>query len=360
MNQPKYQIFSSPGFASWLRRSPISLAFSTYQIGKLFFVGTKSEDRLSVFERTFNRVMGLWSDTQTFWLASAFQLWRLDNVLDEGATTEDGYDRLFVPSLASTTGDIDAHDVAVNHEQQLIFVNTLFSCLSSSSDSRSFAPFWQPAFITKLAAEDRCHLNGLACDAGVARFVTACADTDHRQGWRDHRTDGGLVIDVASQETVVRGLSMPHSPRVRNGELWLLDSGHGYLGRVDVQRGKFERVAFCPGYARGLTFHDRYAIIGVSRPRENTFSGLPLDAELAKHQAKPICGLQVVDLESGQTVEWLQIQGLVEELYDVVVLPGVSRPKALGLQTDEIRHNVWFREGEKTVRWTAGDPPPRS
>ena len=153
---------------------------------------------------------------------------------------------------------------------------------------------------------------------------------------------------------------MPHSPRVRNGELWLLDSGHGYLGRVDLQSGKFERVAFCPGYARGLTFHDRYAIIGVSRPRENTFSGLPLDAELAKHQANPICGLQVVDLESGQTVEWLQIQGLVEELYDVVVLPGVSRPKALGLQTEEIRHNVWFREGEKTVRWTAGDSPPRS
>ena len=148
---------------------------------------------------------------------------------------------------------------------------------------------------------------------------------------------------------------MPHSPRIRGDELWLLDSGHGYLGRIDPSNGKFEPVEFCPGYARGLAFHDNYAVVGLSRPRQKTFAGLPLDGELSKRQIQPLCGLQVVDLNTGSTVEWLKFEGIVEELYDVVVLPDVQRPKALGLKTDEIQRNVWFKDDDRIVRWTAGE-----
>ncbi len=348
-----FQILASAGFPDWLQSNRVSLAFSTYQVGKLFFVGCNNQ-RISVFERTFNRCMGLWSDTETLWLAAAFQLWRLDNVLPAGSKTDDGYDRLFVPNLAITTGDIDVHDIGMQNENELVFVNTLFSCLATPSNRLSFEPSWRPRFISKLAAEDRCHLNGLACDNGQAKFVTACSQTDTRHGWRDVRTDGGCLMDVDSGEIVVDQLSMPHSPRVFRKQAWLLDSGHGYFGRVDLDRGRFEPLVFCPGYARGLAFTDRYAIIGLSRPREATFSGLPLDDELKRHNATPRCGLQVIDLESGTTTEWLQVEGVVEELYDVIVLPGVQRPKALGLKTDEIHHNVWFEDEGQTVRWTAG------
>ncbi len=161
------------------------------------------------------------------------------------------------------------------------------------------------------------------------------------------------MIDVASGETVVGGLSMPHSPRLHRERLWLLDSGNGYLGVVDPQRGTFQRVAFCPGYARGLTFHGDYALIGLSKPRQRTFAGLPLDDALRQHNAEPLCGLQVVDLRSGETVQWLRIEGRAEELYDVAVIPGVRRAKAIGLKNDDVRTNVWVREGDRLIRWSA-------
>jgi uncharacterized protein (TIGR03032 family) len=160
-------------------------------------------------------------------------------------------------------------------------------------------------------------------------------------GWRDRRQDGGCVIDVTSDQIVLEGLSMPHSPRIYRDQLWLLDSGSGYFGRVDVATGKFEPLTFCPGYLRGLAFVDHYAVVGLSQPRENkTFAGLALDENLAARDAQARCGLYVIDLNSGDAVHWLRIEGVVAELYDVVVLPDVLRPMALGFKTDEIRRTL--------------------
>ncbi|MFC1757182.1 TIGR03032 family protein [Planctomycetota bacterium] len=353
-NRP-FSISTSPEFPSWLATSNCSFAFSTYQLGKVFFIGLKAPGRMGVFERTFNRCMGLWTDTETLWLASAFQLWRMENMLAPAAVTEDNYDRLFVPMQAITTGDIDVHDLVVDETGELFFVNTLFCCVSRVSDKYSFEPVWRPPFVSRLAAGDRCHLNGLATDGGKIRYVTACAQTDTPGQWRDHRQDGGCVIDIESNEIVVSGLSMPHSPRMFDGKLWLLDSGNGYFGFIDRDKGRFERVAFCPGYARGMTFIGKYAIVGLSKPREQTFSGLALDDELKRHNAAAQCGIQVIDLERGVVVEWMAISGNVTELYDVVTLPGVRMPKAFGTKTDEIRRNTWLSENGQVARWTASE-----
>lgn len=346
------EILTSRHFPDWLDQLRISLAFSTYQTGKLFLVGLGEAGRPSVFERTFNRCMGLWSNGQSLWLASAFELWRLENVL-RGDETLDGFDRLYVPRMGYITGDVDVHDIAVDADGRVAFISTLFSCLATTSERDNFSPLWRPPFISKLAAEDRCHLNGLAMQDGRPRYVTACSQTDIVDGWRDHRADGGCIVDIESNEVVATGLSMPHSPRVYRDRLWVLDSGTGYFGYVDLASGAFERVTFCPGYPRGLAFVDKYAVIALSRPRhEPTFAGLPLEANLAKHNATPHSGLQVVDLDNGDVVHWLRVGGVVEELYDVVVLPGVRRPKALGFKTDEIRHNVWREEDGRSMRWT--------
>jgi uncharacterized protein (TIGR03032 family) len=296
--------------------------------------------RLSVFERTFNRCMGLWADGQTLWMSSLYQLWRFENVL-EPSQVHDGYDRIYVPRVGYTTGDLDAHDVAVDKGGRVIFVNTLFSCLATVSERYSFAPLWKPEFISRLAAEDRCHLNGLGLRDGEPRYVTAVSRTDVADGWRDRRTDGGSVIDVATNETIATGLSMPHSPRLHRDRLWVLDSGTGHLGAVDPNGGKFEPLTFCPGYLRGLCFVSDFAVVGLSKPRDNrTFSGLKLDENLAAKGAEPRCGLYVIDLRSGDIVHWLRIEGVVTELYDVIALPGVVRPMAHGFKTDEIRRVV--------------------
>lgn len=223
----------------------------------------------------------------------------------------------------------------------MIFVNTLFSCLATVSDRYSFIPLWQPPFISRLAAEGRCHLNGLAMEQGQPRYVTAVSRTDVADGWREHRQSGGCMIDIASKEIVLSGLSMPHSPRLHQNQLWLLNSGTGYFGKADLERGDFEPMTFCPGYLRGLAFVGNYAVVGLSKMRGNkTFSGLAFDDTLREKDVEARCGLQIIDLRSGDIVHWLRIEGIVEELYDIAVLPGVRQPMALGFKSDEIRRTI--------------------
>lgn len=190
----------------------------------------------------------------------------------------------------------------------MIFVNTLFSCLATVSNTHSFVPLWKPPFISRLAAEDRCHLNGLALRDGQPRYVTLVSRSDILEGWRDRRTDGGCVMDISSNETILSGLSMPHSPRWYQDKLWLVNSGMGEFGYINLAQGKFEPVAFCPGYLRGLAFWENFAIVGISKPRENkTFSGLPFNETLMAQKVQPRCGLMVIDLRTGDIVHSLRI-----------------------------------------------------
>ncbi|HEY9690956.1 MAG TPA: TIGR03032 family protein [Oculatellaceae cyanobacterium] len=337
---PQLELMGSRQFTDWLAEQRVSLAFTTYQTGKLFLIGLQPEGRLSIFERTFNRCMGLWGSPDRLYMSSLYQLWRFENILETGQIHQ-GYDRLYVPQVGYTTGDIDTHDIAVDDSGQVIFISTLFSCIATISEKYSFVPLWQPPFISKLAAEDRCHLNGMAMKQGHPAYVTAVSQTDVADGWRDRRQNGGCVIDVESKEVIVSGLSMPHSPRWYRNQLWVLNSGTGYLGTIDINSGKFEPVTFCPGYLRGLSFLNDFAIVGLSRPRHNkTFSGLALDDNLAAKDAEARCGLQIIDLRTGDIVHWLRIEGIVEELYDVVVLPEVRRPMAFGFKSDEIRRTI--------------------
>ena len=334
--KPWLDVYGSRSLPDWLARQGVSLAFSTYQSGKLFFIGSHA-GQLSIFERTFDRAMGLCGDAQTLWLSTRYQLWRFENMVPAGQLYE-GRDRLFVPRVGYTTGDIDIHDVVVEDSGRVVFVATTCGCLATVSLQRSFQPLWKPPFISKLATEDRCHLNGLALRDGKARYVTSVSRSDVVDGWRNRRADGGCVMDVTTDTVVAEGLSMPHSPRWYREQLWVLNSGKGEFGRVDLATGRFEPIAFCPGYLRGLAFAGDYAIVTLSQPRhDKTFGGLALDDELIRRDADAQCGLQIIDLKSGDVAHWLKIEGEVSEIYDVIALSGVVRPMALGFKTDEIQ-----------------------
>lgn len=337
----KFQITTSRKFASWLSEQRINLGFSTYQAGKLFFLGTQPNGRLFASSRTFERCMGLAYADDALYVAGLCQIYKFVDAAryqPVGGMYEGAYDSLFVPQVSYFTGDVDAHDLAVGKNGRLIFVNTLFNCLAEISDRHSLKPIWQPPFIDRLAAEDRCHLNGVALVDGLPRYVTAVADTNIADGWRDHRRDGGIVIDTNENEIVLSGLSMPHTPRVRDNALWIHNSGTGYFGRVDPQKGSFEPLTFCPGYLRGLDFVGKYAVVGLSKPRKNrTFSGLALDDNLKKHKIEARCGLYVIDLETGDVVHWVRIEGMISELYDVVVLPNRRNSGAIAFRS----LNVW-------------------
>lgn len=225
--EPKLAISASRQFNAWLAEQELSIGFTTYQAGKVFLIGLRDAERLSVEERTLSRCMGMTATDNSLWITSLYQIWRFENVVPEGKV-HDTYDRVFVPKVSYVTGDCDVHDLGVDADGNLIFVNTLFGCLATVSETHSFKPLWRPSFISQLAAEDRCHLNGLAMVDGKAKYVTAVSQSDVADGWRDRRKDGVVVIDVDSNEIVVEGLSMPHSPRFYDGKLWLLDSGTGF------------------------------------------------------------------------------------------------------------------------------------
>jgi uncharacterized protein (TIGR03032 family) len=125
-------------------------------------------------------------------------------------------------------------------------------------------------------------------EQGEPRFATCVSQTNVSEGWREHRRDGGVVLDVQSGEAVATGLSMPHAPRLYDGALWMIQSGTGELGWIDLDTGQFEPVCFLPGFARGLSIFQDRAVIGVSLPRGKTkvFEGLELEERLTRERVE--------------------------------------------------------------------------
>lgn len=255
------------GFGGWLIRHRVGLVASTYQTGHLLFVGARSDGRPVPSAAGFSRAMGLVTSSQRIYVCTATEIWRLENMLGADELESDLFDRLYVPRNCQITGDINIHELGVEPGGRILFCNTLHSCLATVDQTQAFKPLWKPTFISRLAPEDRCHLNGLAMENGRARYVTCCSTGDAIESWRGGRRDGGVVIDVDTDEIVAGGLSMPHSPRVHGDALYVVESGRGALVRIDRASGRREDVTFCPGFARGLAFVDDYAVMTISLPR---------------------------------------------------------------------------------------------
>lgn len=346
---PTLDISASPQFNDWLIQEQLSLGCTTYQTNRLFFVSGQASGRPKLQERLFDKPMGLYTADNRLYMTSRYQLWQFDNLLKDDERHEvsnQASQCIYAPRMAYTTGDINAHEVVVDDAGQIVFVNTDFSCLATLSPDYSFVPLWQPPFISKLAAEDRCHLNGVAMVEGKPRYVTACGATDEAAGWRNCRRDGGVVIDIETNGIIATGLSMPHSPRWYQGKLWLLNSGTGELGYIDGER--FVPLTFCPGFVRGLAFWNDVALVGVSKLRSQHFTGLALEERLAAEGNVAHCGLLAIDLNTGQILHWLHLGQTIEELFDVIVLPQLQQPHVLGLQGDDLQRLVTF-PGSKGV-----------
>lgn len=312
----------SKDFPSILAQLGVSLLVSTYQAGKVLVIGAGAGGGLSITFHNFEQPMGMAVGPSGLAIGTRRAVWFLSPAHDLARRIEPTgrYDAAFLARRASFTGSIACHDLAWCGDE-LWVVNTLFSCLCTLEPAYNFVPRWKPPFITALAAEDRCHLNGLATDSRQPRYVTVIAQTDTPGGWRPSKATAGCILDVATGQPVAQNLSMPHSPRLHDGRLWVLDSGRGNLSLVDVPTGNVTPVASVPGYTRGLAFHGPYAFVGLSRIREtNVFGGLPI----AEKRDELVCGVGVIDRRTGQTVATFMLKSGVEEIYDVQVVPARS------------------------------------
>jgi uncharacterized protein (TIGR03032 family) len=335
-NPPKADYSLSGGLLSRLASLGISLAFTSYQSGFLYMLGRGPAGGAQLHQSEMPKPMGLALDGRDrLVLSSGAQIIRFENILAPDQRINQVYDACFMPRTQHVTGQLDAHDVGVTGEGEVVFVNTRFNCLATPSTRHSFKPIWKPDFITEIVDEDRCHLNGLAMRDGEPAFVTAVSRSNTIDGWRDRRADGGVVIDIESGKVVCEGLSMPHSPRWHDGKLYVLNAGTGEFGEVVLPKkgakggaamGSFRPIAFCPGFLRGLAFKDNFAFVGLSRPRYQRFEGLELDQRLKAADSEAWCGVQVIDLAKGSCVDWFRIDGEIGELYDVELVEGFSCP----------------------------------
>ena len=324
---PPFTCTHSPNLPELLFKLNATLAISTYQAGKVILISATNANHLIQLPRTFQKPMGIAIHGNQIAIATQSEVVVLANsrrMAPNYPQQPNTYDSIYLPRASYYTGEVDIHDL---HwvDQILWAVNTRFSCLATIDHQFSFMPQWKPFFISRLTPDDRCHLNGVAFENKVPRYVTAIGQSDIPGGWRPTKAKAGILMDVPANTVIATDLQMPHSPRIFDGKVYLLESASGNLLRVDPSSGDKEIVLTLDGFVRGMDRVGDFLFIGLSKLRKTStaFNDLPIAAK-ALH-----CGVAVVHLPSAKVVSFLQYENSVEEIYDVRVLPGMRRPNLL-------------------------------
>jgi len=331
-----------------------TIVISTYQAGKVIFINAKDRNSLNQTPVTFKKPMGIALMDNKMAIATLDELHLFSNsesLAKNFPYSEKSFDALYLPRATYYCGETDLHDLHFA-KGGLWAVNTKFSCISSYDINYSFTPRWKPPFITSLVPLDKCHLNGMATIDNVPAFATALGRQDVAGSWRKNITNGGVLMKVPSGEVVLENLAMPHSPRMIDGELYLLQSASGEIIKCDVENKSFEVIYKIPGFIRGLASYKNYIFVGQSkiRKKSKTFNKLPV-AEMSDFS-----GIIIIDLNTKQKVGEIRYKSTVEEIFDVQIMPKVMNP---GLITNEdsrhkfavtTEHNSFWKKNKEETK----------
>jgi uncharacterized protein (TIGR03032 family) len=317
----------SPQLPELLLKLNCSIAITTYQANKLVFISPIDENRITQLPRDFVKPMGFEINGDKLLLATKDEVHFFENSKELAIhypNKKNTYDSLFLPRTTFYTGQVDMHDVALGNEG-IWSINTSFSCLCQVTGNFNFIPKWQPKFISKLASEDRCHLNGLVMVNGRPKYVTALGTNDTPQGWRENIVNGGVLIDVETNETILDKLPMPHSPMIYNGEMYMLLSASGEFVKVNMKEKKLEVIKKLDGFCRGLDIIGDYAFVAMSKLRKNssTFAKLPFADKAG------VAGIKVIHLPTKAIVGEFVYLASVEEIYALKILKNTIRPNII-------------------------------
>jgi uncharacterized protein (TIGR03032 family) len=347
---PPFTSKYSPNVPGLLHNLRCTIALSTYQACKVIFISAPGKDKLIQLPRTFNNAMGIARKDNKLAIACKNEVVVLGNSpeLAKHYPSKPGiYDAIYLPRALYYTGQLSLHDMNYLNNK-LIAINTLFSCISAIDEDYSFKTLWKPGFIDTLVPEDKCHLNGMALADEKIEFVTALGKTNTKQGWRDNKLSGGVLIHVPSGEIVFDGLSMPHSPRIYNNDLYFLQSARGELLKADLKTRKYEVITKLNSFVRGMARAGDYLFIGASRLRHTTsvFADLPI-------AGSSFAGIIIVNLPLGEIAGHIIYETNVDEIYDVKIIPDFIRPNILNPEKKEHRlalinetDTYWAKEDE--------------
>lgn len=347
----KYKIEFDPFIPELLFENNFSLVFSTYQAGRLMIIGSLDGEMLHQIPVAFKKPMGIAVDGQKLAVAGLEELLFFSNNEQVEKTVKlnaKNFDTIFVQRAAYNTSTLDIHDIQFG-DGVLWGVNTLFSTICTFDINYSFRPKWKPPFIDALVPEDRCHLNGMTLVHGLPKYVTALSSTNHKEGWRDDIMNSGCLMEVPSGDVILDHLSMPHSPRMIDGELFVLESGKGLLLKVNPEEKTYEIVENFGKFVRGMSHSNGILMIGMSKIRETskTFNGLDVK-ENSQH-----AGVLFYDLKQRKMLGEIRYTSDVEEIYDVQVIEGYKKPAILNSLSKEYKeiivfpNNVYWRKGKK-------------
>ncbi|MAE50760.1 MAG: TIGR03032 family protein [Micavibrio sp.] len=351
-NGPPVRFHPSAGFCEWLAQENVSLAFTSTMVNKLITVG-QDEKRLKIFTRTIDHVRAICARQDRLYVAARNAVWTYVDVAAGGKGPQ-GYDSLYYPMHCHMTGPVDPHDLyaPADPAHSLILANTRFSCLAEIDQTYNFKPLWAPSFISALMPEDRCHLSGVAVDPDTARprYVTVAAQSDTYEAWRLKRVSGGAVLDVEKNRAILTGLSMPHAPRLHQGRLYVLDSGRGCLGQVDVENNALIDIYCFPGVVKGLALIGHYAVVSVSGfVQQDSVNDLPFFRRMQDHEAEKQCALHIVDLNKKVAVHALHITGALTEIDGLTVLYGRQNPAIVSPESDTVGQIFYLPDDKITA-----------
>lgn len=320
-------------FPLWLRENKCNIVVSCYRKNRLFCIGMQGSGHVSTYFATVLRPMGLaYDDTDGTILSS--ERGNITTFKCKGSETcpQYGYfDKLYLPTHVFLSSDTDIHDLRIGADSKLYYVSARFNSICMPSTENSFDVHWIPPWISTVdgmpPAEDRCHLNGMAIVDGLPRFVTSSCISDYSGAWREHHGEG-VVYDILNETIVASGLWAPHSPNWYDGKLWIAEAGTGQFGYVDLVERKFVAKKFLPGFIRGITIYNNFALINTSMDRHDyAFKDLPLGHLVEQSGARVRSGVWIIDMNTFDVRHTFEFIDPTSELYDIIVLPDTDRAK---------------------------------
>lgn len=317
---------------NWLQQNKCNILVSSFNTGHVFTISTRNSDPF-MYVASLPRCMGMDYNNDKLTLSTMGNIFTYKNLGELDDVDHGHFDINFSPDKGIYNSDVDIHDIVNTDDGKVYYISALFSCICTPSESNeyTFDVYWKPPWISKISAEDRCHLNGLCCINNKPAFVTSVCMSDTTRTWSDNSKEKkGIIYDVVNNEIYCKDLIFPHSPRWHNDSLWLLESGSGYLGYV--KDNAFVRKVFIPGFLRGLVFHNNFAIVTTSLDRHfKNFKEYELGKTLEEKNAKEKCGIWIIDIQTFDIVHTMIFTGSVKELYDVKIVPNCNRGRILDI-----------------------------
>ena len=339
-------------FLKFLASQNITITLSSYQSHRILAVGVQNVEKdpeLAIYLCPIMRCMGMARYKNRLALSN------IGNVViynSKGSVNSSRYGKFtdeYQPRFRFHAADVDIHDLKIT-ENGIYFISASYNCIAMPSLEKTFEPYWIPPWIKPsedintgkkiLRREDCCHLNGLCCVDGKPRYITATSRGNIAGHWRTHKSEG-FIYDIQENDVICEDIHSPHSPNWYNNKLWVLESGTGYFGYVDLENKKFVKKVFLPGFLRGMTFHDKFAIICLSKDRhDHAFKDLPLCENLRCNGSGSVCGFRIIDMETFSIIEEFTFDDSsgITELYDVICLPGYRSRILNDNEVDAVDH----------------------